>query len=464
MPLTKNQIIPLTITGTTALGSGVGRYIEDAESAEGCGIAVFVPFTAPGDQIRCRILKVKSTYAYGRTEELVSPSPDRRQTDAVDDCPAFGRCGGCSWRHVAYEAELRYKWQRVTDALQRIGGIGIEPEPVVGCAAPDRYRNKAQYPVQQGPHRLAIGFYAPHSHRIVEQRDCLLQPAIFRVILDIVAKWAKMAGMSAYDETTGEGLLRHIYIRQAQATGETMVCLVCTSGKLPKTHGLIEAMRAGVPGLASLVININREDTNVVLGETGFTLWGADYITDELCGLRLRLSPHSFYQVNSPQTERLYQLAGEMAGLTGNETVLDLYCGTGTIGLTMADRAGRVIGVETVAQAVEDARRNAEDNGIGNASFLCGDAALAAAQLRAEGVRPDVVVIDPPRKGCAPELVGTIAEMAPQRVVYVSCDPATLARDLADFQSAGYQPCRIVPVDMFPRTTHVETVALLSHK
>ena len=243
-----------------------------------------------------------------------------------------------------------------------------------------------------------------------------------------------------------------------------MICLVCTSGKLPKTHELIETLRDGVPGLASLVININREDTNVVLGETGFTLWGADHITDELCGLRLRLSPHSFYQVNSTQTERLYQLAGEMAGLTGNETVLDLYCGTGTIGLTMAARAGRVIGVETVAQAVEDARRNAEDNGIGNVRFLCGDAALAAEQLRAEGVRPDVVVIDPPRKGCAPGLVDTIADMAPQRVVYVSCDPATLARDLADFQSAGFQPRRIVPVDMFPRTAHVETAVLLSHK
>ena len=391
-----------------------------------------------------------------------SPSRDRRQTDDPNDCPAFGRCGGCSWRHVTYEAELRYKRQRIADALRRIGGIEAEPEPVIGDAMPDHYRNKAQYPVQQGPHRLIIGFYAPHSHRIVEQRDCLLQPTIFRNILDIVAKWAKMAGVSAYDETMEQGLLRHIYIRQAQATGEIMVCLVCTSGKLPKTHELIETMRDGVPGLASLIVNINRENTNVVLGETGFALWGADYIMDELCGLRLRLSPHSFYQVNSAQAERLYKLAGELAGLKGKETVLDLYCGTGTIGLTMADRAVRVIGVETVSQAVEDARRNAEDNGIGNARFLCGDAAQAAAQLRAEGVRPDVVVIDPPRKGCAPGLVGTIAEMAPQRVVYVSCDPATLARDLADFQSVGYRPRRIVPVDMFPRTPHVETVVLMT--
>ncbi len=459
MPLQKNQRIPLTITGATAEGNGVGRYRETPEET---GMAVFVPFTAPGDSLVCHIVKTQKTHAFGRLEELTQPSPDRLPGEA--DCPAFGRCGGCAWRHVSYEAELRYKQQQVADALQRIGGLSVELRPIVGCASPDRYRNKAQYPVAQGEHRLLAGFYAPRSHRVIEHRDCLLQPAVFRDLLEAVLRWAKKAGVSAYEEQTGSGLLRHIYIRQAEATGECMVCLVCTSGKLPATKALVESLRAAAPSLTTVVVNLNRKDTNVILGEESFALWGPGYITDELCGLRFRLSPHSFYQVNRRQAERLYGLAAEAAGLTGRETLLDLYCGTGTIGLSMAAHAREVIGVEVVAQAVEDARRNAEDNGMDNARFLCADAAQAAAQLQREGVRPDVVVVDPPRKGCDEALLHTIADMKPARVVYVSCDPATLARDIRRMQALDYAARYAVPVDMFPRTAHVETIVLLQRE
>lgn len=459
MPLTKNQHISLEITGVTAEGHGVGRYVEETGTA---GMVVFVPFTAVGDRIRCKILKVQKAHAYAKLEELLYPSSDRISGGKEGEaCGAFGKCGGCAWRHITYEAELRYKRQRVEDALRRIGGLSITPEPIVACEAVDHYRNKAQFPIEAGEHRPLIGFYAPHSHRIIEQRDCKLQPTVFKTVLDIIAQWIQSTRLPIYDETTHTGVLRHIYLRQAEATGEIMVCLVCTSGKLPVTKDLMEKLLVAVPGLASVIVNLNREDTNVVLGKQGFTLWGADHIVDELCGLRFRLSPRSFYQVNRSQAEKLYSIAAQFAGLTGTETLLDLYCGTGTIGLSMAKWAGQVIGVEVVAQAVEDARCNAEDNGIGNARFLCADAGQAARQLKEEGMKPDVIVIDPPRKGCSPEVIQTIGEMRPKRVVYVSCDPATLARDLKTFAEKGFQTRTVTPVDMFPRTAHVECVSLL---
>lgn len=456
--LSKNQIVPLDITGVTAEGNGVGRFREEEE--ESSGMAVFVPFTAVGDRILCRILKVQKTFAYGRVEELVEASRDRLPAQE-QSCSVFGKCGGCAWRHVTYEAELRYKWQRVADALQRVGGIDVEPDPVVGCDNPDHYRNKAQYPVAAGAHRLLTGFYAPRSHRLVEQRDCPLQPVLFKNVLDTVVRWTKKAGVSAYNEADGTGLLRHIYIRQGEATGEVMVCLVCTSGKVPQSKLLVEMLREAVPGLASVMVNVNKADTNVVLGDESFTLWGKDHIRDILCGLEFRISPRSFYQVNRRQAERLYNLAADYAALTGAETVLDLYCGTGTIGLSMADRAAQIIGVEAVSSAVEDAVSNAEANNIANARFICADAAQAAAQLAQEGISPQVVVIDPPRKGCAAPVIDTIVSMHPERVIYVSCDPATLARDLKLFAENGYAVERVTPVDMFPRTPHVECVVKL---
>lgn len=452
--LTKNQIIDLTITGMTAEGSGVGHYGEMPGEK---GIAVFVPATAVGDVLRCRILKVQPRYAYGKVEELIMPSSHR----TAADCPVFGKCGGCVYRHVSYGAELQYKWQRVADALRRIGGLELTPAPIVGCERPDRYRNKGQYPVVAGDYRPLIGLYAARSHRVVEQHDCLLQPPLFKTVLDAVGTWIKKAGVVPYDETTGSGLLRHIYIRRGARSGQVMVCLVCTSGKLPQTDRLIDLLKTNVPSLTSLMVNINKKDTNVVLGDTGFTLYGKDHITDELCGLTFRLSPLSFYQVNTEQAERLYELARQEAGLTGAETLLDLYCGTGTIGLSMARDVKSLIGVEIVPEAVEDAIRNAADNGIPNARFITADAAKAARQLEQEGIQPDVVIVDPPRKGCDESLIGTIVRMAPSRVVYVSCDPATLSRDLKRFAEQGYTTTQVTPVDMFPRTQHVEVVASL---
>lgn len=453
--LTKNQVIPLTITAISAEGSGIGRYTALGEER---GMAVFVPFTAVGDTITCRILKVQKNLAYGKLETIVEPSPDRLRKV---DCPAFGKCGGCVYRHVSYEAELRYKWQRVADAVQRIGGLSLVPNAIVPCEHPDRYRNKAQYPVAPGKHRPIVGLYAARSHRVIEQRDCLLQPEVFEAAVKAVMTWAMNYHVPIYDETDGSGLLRHLYIREGEQSGERMVCLVCTSGKLPHTDSLVTALKDAVPGLCSVMVNLNAEDTNVVLGKTGYPLYGKPFITDTLCGLTFRLSPLSFYQVNRAQAERLYGLAAEAAALTGKETLLDLYCGTGTIGLSMAHCVRELVGVEVVPQAVEDAERNAMENGITNARFMAADAAEAARRLAREEWHPDVVVLDPPRKGCDEALVDTVAEMAPDRVVYVSCDPATLARDLKRFAERGYITRSVTPVDMFPRTAHVETVALL---
>ncbi len=458
MALAKNQLVELTIIGVTGEGNGVARHIDADIPAP--GMVVFVPRTAVGDRLICRIVKVQKHHAFGRVEELLDASPDR-SADAYDGCAVFGRCGGCVWRHVTYEAECRYKYDWVRDTLHRVGGVTVEPLPLVAARDTAHYRNKAQYPVAPSDVGVCIGFYSPRSHRIVPQRDCLLQPSGYRAVLDAVADWMAHSGVSAYDEATHRGLVRHIYIRQGAVTGQMMVCLVCTSGKLPCADVLIESVRRASPSLTSLVVNINSDKTNVILGEDGFTLWGADSIEDELCGLRFRLSPHSFYQVNHAQTERLYALAADAAALGGGETLLDLYCGTGTIGLSMAGRAAQVIGVEVVPAAVEDARRNAAVNGIHNARFICADTASAAAQLAQEGVRPDVVVLDPPRKGCDESLIDTVATMAPNRVVYVSCDPATLARDLARFAARGYRTQSVQPVDLFPRTAHCECVVSL---
>lgn len=450
MALQKNQIVELHINGMTAEGNGVGRT-ED-------GMAVFVAKTAVGDHIRCRIAKVEKRFAYGIIEEMLSPSPDR-----CDDvgCDVYGKCGGCVYRHVTYDAELRYKDQRVKDAFARIAGLSPTFHPILPSPAENGYRNKAQYPVTGDSDAPVIGFFAPRSHRVIAQRRCALQPTVFGDILDAVADWMAQSGATPYNETTHTGLVRHIYLRQAAKTDQIMVCLVCTSGKLPNTALLLELLKS-FSNITSVCVNINRRDTNVILGDDTYALWGDTYITDELCGLNFRLSPRSFYQVNRDQAERLYAAAADAADLKEDDVLLDLYCGTGTIGLSMAHRVKTLIGVEIVAPAIEDAKRNAAENGIENARFLCADAADAAKKLEKEGIRPTVVVVDPPRKGCDKALIETVARMAPDRVVYVSCDPATLARDCAVFAECGYVTTDATPVDMFPRTSHVETVALLS--
>ncbi len=453
--LRKNDIVELTVVGMSAEGNGVCRYTEEGADA---ALTVFVPQTAVGDVIECRIVKVQSRLAYGKVERVITPSDHRIEVD----CPVFGKCGGCVYRHVSYEAELSYKWQRVADALKRIGGLSVTPEPIVGCEQPDRYRNKGQYPVTAGEHRPLIGLYGARSHRVVEQHDCLLQAPVFKTVLDTVATWMKQQRVTPYDESTRTGLVRHIYIRKGERSGEVMVCLVCTGGKLPQPERLVDALKQAVPQLKSVMVNLNKADTNVILGDQTFCLYGTDHITDTLCGLNFRLSPLSFYQVNTEQAERLYTIARDYAVQDNTRVLLDLYCGTGTIGLSMANRTDTLIGVEIVPQAVQDAERNAEENGITNARFFAADAAEAAKRLEQEGVRPDTVILDPPRKGCDEALIDTVVRMAPKRVVYVSCDPATLARDLKRFDERGYITEKVTPVDMFPRTAHVESVASLT--
>lgn len=353
MELNKNDIIDLEITGYTAEGSGVGRYHD---------IAVFVPLAAEGDKLRVKILKTAKTYAFGKIDRILSGSKDRLPMD----CAQFTRCGGCVYRHIGYQEELRAKEQRVRDAVLRIGGFrDVEIQPIVGAKDPDHYRNKAQLPIGNGPDgRVSMGFFASHSHRIIECSECLLQPAAFTAAMQAFQEWARQSGEDVYNELTGKGRLRHLYLRQAGATGEIMVCVVVNGNGVHYESELVEMLRQKVPGLKSVMINSNREKTNVVLGKKFRTVWGDDFITDVLCGLHFHISPVSFYQVNRDQAERLYTIAGEYAALTGKETLLDLYCGTGTIGLSMAKKAAQVIGVEVVEQAVEDAKRTRRKTGF----------------------------------------------------------------------------------------------------
>ncbi len=449
-PLKKNDDIRLSVTAFSALGTGIGRHN---------GFTVFVDGAVPGDVIDAHVIKVKPTYAVGIVKRIVTPSPDR-----IDpDCPAAERCGGCSFRALRYGAELAYKKQKVQDALTRIGGLELEVEDVLSVGETAHYRNKAQFPVALGPDgKTRIGFFAKKSHSVVDCRDCALQPASFALLLDAVARWAAESGVTVYDEETHKGLLRHIYLRKGMTTGETMVCLVVTRDRVPRAEALIGNLLAADKSVCSVVLNVNPDKTNVVLGARCITLFGKDEIEDVLCGLRFSISPLSFFQVNPKATELLYGKAAEFAALTGSETVLDLYCGAGTIGLSMAHRAKEIIGVEVIPAAIENAKENAARNGVGNARFLCADAAEAAKQFGAEGLSPDVVILDPPRKGCDESVLSAVAKMAPKRVVYVSCDPATLARDCKRFAALGYTAEKAVAVDLFPRTVHVECVTLMT--
>lgn len=450
MLINKNDEINLKIDALTNLGSGIGRYKD---------MAVFVDSTAVGDEIIAHIIKVKKNYAVGKVKKILKPSGDRIPCD----CEVASQCGGCAYRHISYEAELREKKQAVSDVMQRIGGVAFEAKEILHIDTPSRYRNKAQIPVALDKDgNITVGFYSKRSHRVIGSEDCLLQMPQFKNIVATIKKYMAENPVTIYDEITGKGLIRHIYLRRAKQTGEIMVCLVANGGTLPKKERLIKALRECDENIKSIILNINKKDTNVVLGEECITFWGKDYIEDELCSLRFRISPLSFYQVNPEGTEILYAKAREYAHLSENETLLDLYCGAGTIGLTMAKGAKQIIGVEVIPEAIENAKENAEINGITNARFICDDASGAAKTLFNEGIRPDVVVLDPPRKGCSRGVLETVADMNPDRVVYVSCDPATLARDCKIFSELGYNVKEYTAVDMFPRTTHVETVCLLS--
>mgnify|MGYP000287533818 CR=1 FL=1 len=454
MPLQKNQILTLRIERLSSDGSGV------AHSAD--GEAVFVPGTAPGDEARVRIVKDCGRYAFGILDELLTPSPDRIPVD----CPVAGPCGGCSLRHLDYAAELRAKQESVLDAFRRIGGLEVPVLDILPSPEVDRYRNKVQFPVGVDKNGApCIGFYAGRTHRIVPCPDCKLQPGVLNEIGNALCAFFAQQGIRPYDEQSGKGLVRHIFLRRGAHSGQIMVCLVCTRAKLPHAEQLCTALREQFPAISTILLNVNAKNTNVILGGENHILYGPGYIEDTLCGVPVRLGPLSFYQVNTLAAERLYGVAAQYAQLTPDDALLDLYCGMGTIGLSMADQCRELIGVEIVPEAIESAKANAARMGKAVAAksrFFCADAGQAATQLAAEGLHPDIVMLDPPRKGCDEATLSAVVRMAPRRVVYVSCNPATAARDAAWLEKNGYHAEKVQPVDLFPRTKHVETVCLLS--
>ena len=434
--------------------------VIDGYSSEGLGIArvngavVFVPHAVRGEEIDLRITKVMKTSCAGEIVKIHNPSPERMEPE----CPYAGKCGGCAYRHLTYPEELWAKRQRVQDALTRIGGLELTVEEILGTKNPEHYRNKSQYPVGADG---SIGFFQARTHKVVPIRRCLIQTEATDRTAQAVGEWMRRYKISAYDETTGKGLVRHVCVR-VNRKGESLCCVVVNGNKVPREPELAAYVTAAVPHTVGVLLNSNTRRGNVVLGDKYRTLFGRNYLMDTLCGLEFKLSMPSFYQVNRDQAEVLYGKALEFAGLTGNETVLDLYCGIGTITLCLAKAAKRVIGAEIVPPAIRDAKENALRNHIENAEFFCGDAADIAAKLESDGLRPDVVTVDPPRKGLAPEVIASVAAMGPEKVVYVSCDPATLGRDVKIFREFGYEAKRAAAVDMFPGTAHVETVVLLS--
>ena len=441
----EGQLCRLVIDGYASDGAGVARLD---------GMVVFVQGGIRGEACDVRLTHVGRSALWGRVEEVVNPSPAR----IFPRCLHYTKCGGCQFRHMNYAEELEAKRIRVEDALRRLGGAEIHVSAILGAEQVDRYRNKAQFPVAKGPR---IGFYRPRSHDVIDVDDCLLQGEAAARLRGAVKEWMAEYSIPAYNERTFTGLVRHVYVR-TNRSGRSLCCLLVNGRGVPREAELVRALRRAEPNLAGIVLGVNEKHNNVILGDSYRTLWGEDFLSDTLCGLTFRLSVPSFYQVNPAQTEVLYGKALEFAGLTGAETVLDLYCGIGTISLVMARKAGMVWGAEVVPQAVDDAIANARRNHIENARFLCADAGEAARYLEGEGVRPDVVCVDPPRKGLAEDVVDTIADMGPERVVYVSCDPGTLGRDVKRFAGRGYTLKKAVAVDMFPRTAHVETVVLLS--
>ena len=446
-PPVKNQVYTAEITGYSSEGLGIARI---------GGQVVFVHNAILGEVCDILVMKVLKNTAYGKAVAWQSVSPHRVEPD----CPYYRRCGGCAFRHMDYAGELEAKQRRVQDALRRVGGSSVEVEEILGAAETLRYRNKGQYPVSP---EGKVGFYQARSHCVTDIDTCLIQKPQADAAASALRRYMAEHRVPGYDERTGKGLVRHLYVRTNQA-GQSLICIVVNGDKLPHEEELVHSMRRAVPDAAGVVLGINTARSNVILGDRYRTLWGKDTLTDTLCGHQFRLSIPSFYQVNREQAEVLYRRAVDYAGLTGAELVLDLYCGAGTITLTMADRAKKLIGAEIVPPAVKNARENARANGISNVEFFCGDASDIAVKLAADDLRPDVICVDPPRKGLAPEVIDAMVRMGPQRIVYVSCDPATLGRDVKLLEQGGYKARRAAAVDLFPGTAHVETVILLSRK
>ena len=448
--LNKNQIYEAVITDYTTEGQGVARI-------EGC--ATFIPNAIAGEKVTVRIEKAGKTWAAGKMVEILECSPHRINRA----CPVAKLCGGCDFHHMDYEEESRLKAQRVTDCLNRMGGENLETVPILAAPTLESYRNKAQYPVSSHKGRAFAGFFKAGTHQVIENDRCLILPQEMDQVKDAVIAWMNENKVTAYDEVAHAGLVRHIYVRRGPVSKQVLVCLAINGRAIPKEKLLIEKLKK-IPGFTTLVLSVNTKKGNTVLGDEFITLHGPGYIEDTLCGLRFRLSPRSFYQVNHAQAQRLYDAAIAQAEITKDDTVLDLYCGVGTITLAMAKAAGRVIGVEVVPQAVEDAKDNAKRNGIENAEFFCGDAGQAALELEKQGIRADVVVVDPPRKGLNADTIEALHRFAPRRIVYVSCDPATLARDVALLKERGYSVKNALAADLFPRCSHVESIVCLTKK
>ncbi len=438
----KNDLFEIEITGLTEDGDGVGR-------AE--GMAVFVPYALPGDVVRVIIIKVLKNYAIGKLMDIIKPIAERTKSE----CEYFYKCGGCQFWNVSYEKELEYKRQKVEDCLRRIGGIDVEVPAVIGADSCRFYRNKGQFPVSKD----GIGMYAHHSHRVIDMDKCIIQDETNPKVIACVRDWMKEYGISAYNEENEDGIIRHIYTRVGE--NGLVVCVVANSDELPHVEALVEKLRCEIPTLRGVLHNINTKNTNVVLDKKFKKLWGEETIIDSIGNFKFKISPLSFYQVNNAQTKRLYDKAKEFAELTGKETIWDVYCGIGTIGQYLSDNAKKLVGIEIVEQAVENAKENAKLNGIKNAEYYCGAAEKVAPKLVNEQ-KTDVVILDPPRKGCDEKLLKAVAQTGVKKIVYISCKPSTLARDLKILESLGYETKKVCPVDLFPRTVHVETVVLLS--
>ncbi len=445
--LERGKIYETVICDYTAEGQGVAKI-------EGC--AVFVPNAIVGERCLVRIEKAQKTWAAGKITQLLEKSPHRVNRA----CPVGKLCGGCDFHHMDYEEECRLKADRVLQCLNRIGGENLTEMPLLSAPATTCYRNKAQYPVAAKGGKAYAGFFQAGTHKIIENSRCAILPEEADRVKDAVISYMNRFHVSAYDETAHKGLVRHIYVRRGAVSRQILVCLVVNGRRLPHIPELIESLKK-VRGFTTLVLGVNTRPGNAILGDEFLTLYGPGYIEDTLCGLVFRLSPRSFYQVNHHQAQRLYEAAIAQAEITKADTVLDLYCGVGTITLAMAKAAGKVIGVEVIPQAVEDARQNALRNGIENAEFFCGDAGQAALELEATGVKADVVVVDPPRKGLNADTIEALSRLSPRRIVYVSCDPATLARDVALLKQRGYTLKNALACDLFPRCAHVESIVCL---
>ena len=451
----KDDIVTVRISEINNLGSGVGKL-------EGSGIVVFVNGAVSGELVRAKLIKVNKSYCVGKLEEILEPSPFREDSF----CGAPLSCGGCVYRHVNREHELQLKKSYVEHAFIKVGLCDVKIADVLHLESRCGYRNKAQYPIGMGKNGVIAGFYAAKTHNIIPYMNCALQPPVFSEILEFFCDFATQNQITVYDENRGRGVLRHLYLRMGAASGEIMVCIVINGEDMPKKELFTAELTEKFPEVSSVMLNINKKNTNVVLGDKYVCIYGNPYITDILCGKKFSISPGSFYQVNRDGAELLYNTAASLGDFKGDETVLDLYCGIGTIGLSMADRVGEIIGIEIVPEAVECAKENARINGIENAEFYCGDASSAPALLEGAlkargGLSPDAVILDPPRKGSTPELIRYISELDIRKVIYISCDPDTLARDCVLFRELGYTIGEVTPVDMFPATGHCECVVAL---